>query len=63
MEISKYSLDKQSQGSGILSKVLIRKGVWKSMNTALASKIMDLESCLRSRSRDPKNWRKSLDRI
>ena len=41
LEISQYSLGKQSQRPGVLSKVLIKKGVWKSLNTALASKIMD----------------------
>ena len=58
LEIFKYSLGKQSWGSWILSKVLIGKGIWKYLNTALASKIMVLESCPRSRSRDPKNWPK-----
>ena len=56
LEFYKYGHDKQNNGSEILSKVLIRKGLWKSLNTALASKIMDLESCPRSWSRNPPNW-------
>ena len=50
-KISKYSLVKQSQGSGILSKVLIKRDSWKSLNTALAGKVKDLECCPRSWSR------------
>ena len=48
------SIHWENNESGILFKVLIRKVVWKSLKAALASKIMDRESCPGYWSRNPK---------